>query len=831
MIDIALISRLSAAGVHFVYTTPGNSRSNVMDWPELATREEEQLRLWVKQGFSLVAVARQDGAFLIDVDDLEACVALGLNPAWLRGYFHVNTPSGGHHYYGLHDAESAALGGIVQILRTKGDRDSGLVFELKLHHQTVAAPTAERRGQKKKDGAYIPDGAFNGMRKGLDPELAAWLKENAEQFGAREYQNDEVCFHEDWDQDTFLADYHCTEKESGTVGNALHVVVQECPLCDRGATNSTLRAGKTKFIFGGVRSFGFICHYCGVNSRKELEIQLKERYPDFEPWTEVIYADEDRWSGNDDMNETEETQLGVKQTSAPPEKCYRQNCNCGGEHAQTSMSPERRAKLDATMAELEQQEEATPEGEVQEPSETAPAEQTPKILSAEELLIALTNPGKIDYKDPIGSYLNKLGDIPDTAMYGRMREWAEQMELPLSVAYPAILGAYSALPKYDEILGVRFNLYVALLMPVGGGKNLALERACKVLNLRPGLDYEDATLGGAGGLWNALGDKKEGRGRDATAVPGPRKMLLNPAEFGATLTNTKIDNSTLAGHLCNLWDKNRISMPTREGKREVNCRLSILGALPVDKNTPEQFSRFFSEETAHGLHSRFIFGHSSEKYDNRWAEKWQPSARADESEMEGLIPDVQPGTTPPTAWDTDATSNYTLYVLPDDEDGRGLYNLKRIALLTATANGDKTVTVEAVQAAWFFMTWQAQIKRAFRIGIAQKASGGELSDTILQKLRQIDQQGAYERSPVIDGRLNINLARVIHKNNWVSRYGSEAVQRTISSLLKLGMLGRGKAPQSTSEGCTLQGSRGGREIPEIRPEIERPISRPFLRPN
>ena len=66
-----------------------------------------------------------------------------------------------------------------------------------------------------------------------------------------------------------------------------------------------------------------------------------------------------------------------------------------------------------------------------------------------------------------------------------------------------------------------------------------------------------------------------------------------------------------------------------------------------------------------------------------------------------------------------------------------------------------------------------------------------MSDLILTKLRAIDEKGEYERSPVIEGRLNICLPRVVHKNHW-EKYGSEAVQRTLASLIKLGLLRAGK---------------------------------------
>src|SRR5439155_22754899 len=119
-----------------------------------------------------------------------------------------------------------------------------------------------------------------------------------------------------------------------------------------------------------------------------------------------------------------------------------------------------------------------------------------------------------------------------------------------------------------------------------------------------------------------------------------------------------------------------------------------------------------------------------------------------------------------------------------------LYNLKRIALLTAMANGDTEVTLFCLKSAELFMLWQMHLKMFFKHGTAERTSPGELSNLILDTLRRIDQQGSYERSPVIDDRVQINLARVIRNNNW-ARFGIEAVERTIKSLIKTGQLKEG----------------------------------------
>jgi hypothetical protein len=411
------------------------------------------------------------------------------------------------------------------------------------------------------------------------------------------------------------------------------------------------------------------------------------------------------------------------------------------------------------------------------------SEPTPRgrVLSADE------SPA---FKAPAASglaYVEKAEPthIQPAALYGQMGEWARATGLPLEIAYPAVIAAYSALLKYDDILGARFNIYCALLMPVGGGKNLALSRVAQILEMREGLDDMDATIGGVGGLFHALGNKTEGRGKDKIEIPGARKMLINPAEFGATMVNMKIENSTLATHLANLWDKNHITLPVREGTRDINCRLSILGALPVDKDSPESFTRYFGAETAAGFYSRFLLGYSDAKLDHRWAERWKWNPPAPPNLEDCVLPQL-----PPADWTKEAEDYYSTYELPYDDDGRGLYNMKRVALLTATTNRDKYVTLDCLKSAESFMSWQMRLKRFFRAGTAETISHGELSSVIMDTLTRIDANGAYDRSPVIQGRLNINLARVIHKYNW-KRYGIEAVQRTVQSLTKSGQLQQG----------------------------------------
>ena len=88
------------------------------------------------------------------------------------------------------------------------------ILELKLHHQSVAAPTAIRLHQPgKADGEYLPRGEFSGARKGLPAPMLAWIKEHAgEPRPASKGSKAPFKFHPDFDLEAFLENEGCTEK-------------------------------------------------------------------------------------------------------------------------------------------------------------------------------------------------------------------------------------------------------------------------------------------------------------------------------------------------------------------------------------------------------------------------------------------------------------------------------------------------------------------------------------------------------------------------------------------------------------------------------------------
>jgi RecA-family ATPase len=278
------------------------TRSDRKGWHDLATNDWATITGWARdEGLGLVSVAKHGKGFALDIDDVAAVQAKGFQMDWLDGYYLVDTPSGGLHAHGLHDAQTDALGNLVVVRATKGDNESDKILELKLHNGSVAAPTAERINQpKKKDGTYQPrETEVGNIKRGLNPEFAAWLMDNAEAQtktveGPRNWE-----FHEDWTLEDFLTSNHCVEARQYWADSTLFVVPEKCPLCDRAVSSSdTDLATKTKFIFGG-RGWGFVCHACGVSRRTEFDDQMTDKFSDWKPWRKTIYMkrddDDDDW--------------------------------------------------------------------------------------------------------------------------------------------------------------------------------------------------------------------------------------------------------------------------------------------------------------------------------------------------------------------------------------------------------------------------------------------------------------------------------------------------------------------------------------------------------
>jgi P4 family phage/plasmid primase-like protien len=294
------IARMADQGVIFVGANPGMTRSNWLNWQNLGTDDKSKLKEWIDHGYNLVAVATHGHQFMIDKDDPAACKAMGMREPFPEPTYEVDTPSGGEHLYGLHDAVTETLGNLVVVYAEPGNLKSKKILELKLNGpNSVAAPTAVRLGQPGKcDGVYKPRDQKN-LAKGLNPEFVEWLSKYGTFVGASKSKGaigTAPKLHPTFELDDHLEHNKACEARSYNKHGVLHVVSDTCPLNGgphRDAdVHEHVHDRVTEFIYGK-HGWGFSCMVCNVFTKAEFEKKMQELDPEWEPYPYYVYEDED----------------------------------------------------------------------------------------------------------------------------------------------------------------------------------------------------------------------------------------------------------------------------------------------------------------------------------------------------------------------------------------------------------------------------------------------------------------------------------------------------------------------------------------------------------
>lgn len=376
-------------------------------------------------------------------------------------------------------------------------------------------------------------------------------------------------------------------------------------------------------------------------------------------------------------------------------------------------------------------------------------------------------------------------EFPEEALYGRLGELARGMRMPLGLAYPALLTCYSVVPNTDEMCGVRINLYTALIARKGGGKNTAIKRAKESLGIGPDICSKFAA-GGDTQLCVALGDRprrRKGKGSDdgENRAPGPGKMLLLNNEISEMLKKSGIDASTLADRLCDFYDDNEFQKMVRGEMVKVNCRISWLGGVPATVEEPDRFRELFGASTNDGLYERFIFGYEGRrrfKY-RRWEPPCPPPDRWDLEPEEELSMENF-GCTLVRSIHPDAEALKDEWVSPREEregSTRLEFLLLKVAVLTASANDEKEVSVPCMRAAIAFLEWQDRLKEVFQVGMAKnlEAEFDAMAVDAIQRLNE--KNGGYAK-----------WRRLSHDRKWNDRYGASNVGRWMEALMESGSL-------------------------------------------
>ncbi len=398
-------------------------------------------------------------------------------------------------------------------------------------------------------------------------------------------------------------------------------------------------------------------------------------------------------------------------------------------------------------------------------------EEEPEIASPEDQLQAASTAPQSANSPAAGDPLA----FPEQALYGKLGEMATAMKMPLGLGYPAAIGVYSTVPDVDEMNDTRINNYVILLAPPGGGKNQAIKRALALVGL-PKEHYKKSAPVSDRGVMQLVGHRVERkRGGEEKVTRGPRKLLLVTNEAANVLKKANIKNSSLGATLSELWDENEYAPADRSGEHGCNCRLSWIGGLPIKREHPEEFGEYFGRETGRGLLSRTILGFSDVKFNYR---EWK-APRVWSDDENGCMAEM--AFQNPKEVHIVPESRALLEKLTDldeEEEGRLKYIAKKVALLTAAANGDKTVGVECMNAAIEFAKWQGRLREVFKIGVAAENSlEAQFTEALLGALKQ---KGGEQK--------HIAWRRLVHDRKWEERFGPRVVNTTVKALVESGTL-------------------------------------------
>jgi hypothetical protein len=359
--------------------------------------------------------------------------------------------------------------------------------------------------------------------------------------------------------------------------------------------------------------------------------------------------------------------------------------------------------------------------------------------------------------------------FPDQFMYGEAKVLARQMKMPLGLAYMALIGEFGIKCDIDSMCGTRINTYTALIAAVGGGKNVAMDRAKILLGLRYRDEYLPAAPAGTRALMNLLGDKASRKRGENERIPGPRKLLLITHEMTDVLKMTGVENSTLASRLCDFWDSNEHVYPTKDGVISVDCRLHWIGGVPASAENPTRFTELFDSETSHGLYDRLLIGYADEKFNYR---PWEPPTGGETLDFDGYTAAVR------SALSVQAVSEGAQKMLdewqPVGGGSRAKQNCMKVALITAMMNHDETVTEECMRCAIGIMEWQAELRKVFQPGEAVNDEA-KCRVVILAAMESAGAKHAY-----------VNLKRMAHDRKWGDRFGDRIVKNTIANLADMG---------------------------------------------
>lgn len=285
-LDFREILKQAKRGVHQAPTLDGYRHPKIAGWKELATTSREKIRAMAAGDYAecnWVSVARNEFACIIDVDDLETAIAMGMPIP--QDTFIVNSPSGGIHIYLWHTKESVELG------NTDVEQGENMVAEFKAHNKTCASPGVYR-SDKEPHGCYQP--ANDNEIQPIRNELVEWLRTHGTRKRKYDAKAPKRAFHLDYELADEIEHYEwqMTGEEKTTPDGLRLFEFAVCPICDEVHRDMAKGSFKCCLTIGDY-GLGFI--WQGTRHSDATIKDVWEACEDrgCEPFPYYRYADED----------------------------------------------------------------------------------------------------------------------------------------------------------------------------------------------------------------------------------------------------------------------------------------------------------------------------------------------------------------------------------------------------------------------------------------------------------------------------------------------------------------------------------------------------------
>jgi hypothetical protein len=354
-----------------------------------------------------------------------------------------------------------------------------------------------------------------------------------------------------------------------------------------------------------------------------------------------------------------------------------------------------------------------------------------------------------------GQAHDDLLPFPVEAMYGKLKEIAEGMNVPYGFAYPALLTLACGLDITDLGGSVRGTLYTALLGGVNFGKTIVTTRAMGSLWVGEGV-VNETVPGSDRGLIKTMGT--EGR-----------RIVLVQDELRNLLSKCGITNSSLTPLLCKLWSSNVAAASDKRAVEEGKAVVSLLGNLAVED--PSEFAKVMGAETTRGLSDRFVYGLG-------------PMVDFYPASIKPQVIQVKPCLVP--AW---CYPELHKWVAGDRGKRRVGEIALRVALIQSAVNGGTEVKRESLECALHFADWQVAIRKIYRAGMAENKEA-ECFEAIASGLQQtLDNQRKTGKIPK-GGESSDDLcwAQIMNSKSLYRKYGSSMINRVKMSMVNEGII-------------------------------------------